>query len=80
MLTLSLGEANIDELTGLPHTHHPTTGQPLDSNVHLRHPWDESAPAPPAQWRWRFPFWRGDKSEYEEVRSRLERSHRKGPS
>ena len=37
----------------------------FDSNVHLRHPWDESAPAPPAQWRWRLPCWR--QSEYEEV-------------
>jgi hypothetical protein len=60
-----LGDPHIDEFTGLPHLHHPTTGVPIDPNEHQRHPWDEE-PVPDAR-PWWPAFLGGQQREYEEL-------------
>ena len=61
-----LGPPDVDAFTGLPHRHHPTTGQPLDPDLHKRHPWD-SKRQPPRRPPWDAGFWQSQLAGYTEV-------------
>ena len=61
-----LGQPDLNDFTGQPHMHHPTTGQPFDPDVHCRHPWDRKR-KPPRRMPWQPGFWRSQLAGYSEV-------------